>query len=115
MIRWGILVSMKSIEYNKLVRDRIPEIIEKAGKQAIVEKVGESQLIKLLNKKLEEELIEYLESGNVEELADLVEVVYGILDHKGVSIEEFERIRQEKNEKRGAFREGLVLIKVIEQ
>lgn len=81
---------MKSIEYNKLVRDRIPEIIEKAGKQAIVEKVGESQLIKLLNKKLEEELIEYLESGNVEELADLVEVVYGILDHQQYKIRFFQ-------------------------
>ena len=109
MIRWGILVSMISIEYNKLVRDKIPEIIEKAGKQAIVEKVGESQLIRLLNKKLEEELTEYLESGNVEELADLVEVVYGILDHKGVSIEEFEKIRREKMRKEELLEKVLYL------
>lgn len=105
---------MKTIEYNKLIRDKIPEIIEKAGKQAIVEKVNGDELFKLLNIKLEEELNEYKESGSVEELADLVEVIYGILNHKGVSIEEFEKIRQEKNEKRGTFKEGLVLIKVIE-
>lgn len=106
---------MKTIEYNKLIRDRIPQVIGKAGKQAIIEKAKGGELLKLLNIKLEEELNEYKESGNIEELADLVEVVYGILDNKGVSIEEFERIRQEKNDKRGAFKEGLVLIKVIEE
>lgn len=104
---------MKIIEYNKLIRDRIPEIIEKAGKQAVVEKAKGDELLKLLNIKLEEELNEYKESESIEELADLIEVVYGILNHKGVPIEEFEKIRQEKNEKRGAFNEGLVLIKVI--
>ncbi|WP_072974551.1 nucleoside triphosphate pyrophosphohydrolase [Tissierella praeacuta] len=61
---------MKTIEYNKLIRDRIPEIIEKAGKQAIVEKVNRDELLKLLNIKLEEELNEYKESGSIEELAD---------------------------------------------
>jgi len=105
---------MKTIEYNKLIRDKIPEIIEKSGKTAIVEKVEGEELFRLLNTKLEEELDEYKESKSIEELADLVEVIYGILDQKNVSIEEFERIRQEKNAKRGAFKEGLVLKKVIE-
>ena len=106
---------MKTIEYNKLIRDRIPEIIEKDGKTAIVEKAQGGELLRLLNEKLSEELAEYKESESIEELADLVEVVYGILNHKEISIEEFEKIRHEKNEKRGGFKEGLVLIKVIEE
>lgn len=69
-IKRGRLGDMKTIEYNKLIRDRIPEIIEKAGKQAIVEKVNGDELLKLLNIKLEEELNEYKESGSIEELAD---------------------------------------------
>ena len=106
---------MKTIIYNKLIRDKIPEIIEKYGKKAIVEKVDGQELLELLNDKLTEELDEYRESGNVEELADLVEVTYGILDYKGISIEEFEEMRLKKNKQRGAFREGLVLLKVIEE
>lgn len=105
---------MKTIEYNKLVRDKIPEIIEKDGKKAVYEKVEGDRLIKLLDQKLEEELKEYKESGSVEELADIVEVIYGILHHSGISIENFEAIRKDKNEKRGAFKEGLVLKKVIQ-
>lgn len=105
---------MKAIVYNKLIRDRIPEIIEKSGKKPVIEKAGGEKLLELLNTKLEEELEEYKESGSIEELADLVEVVYGILDFKGITLKEFENIRKEKNKARGAFKEGLVLLKVLE-
>lgn len=104
---------MNQIEYNKLIRDRIPEIIENSGKTPIVRTVEGDELLKLLNSKLYEELEEYSESGEIEELADLVEVVQAILDYKGVSILEFNRIRNDKNEKRGAFKKGLVLDRVI--
>jgi predicted house-cleaning noncanonical NTP pyrophosphatase (MazG superfamily) len=106
---------MKIIKYNKLIRDRIPEIIESSGKTAIVEKVQGEDLLDLLNKKLFEELKEYEESNEVEELADLVEVVQAILDYKGVTIEDFNKIREKKNESRGAFKEGLLLIEVVEE
>ncbi len=106
---------MKTIEYNKLIRDRIPEIIEKSGKEAVVEKAEGDHLLDLLNLKLDEELAEYKESGNIEELADLVEVIYGILECKGILIDNFETIRKDKVAKRGAFKEGLVLKKVIEE
>lgn len=110
---WG--ENMKIIKYNKLIRDRIPEIIESSGKTAIVEKVQGEELLGLLNKKLFEELKEYEESNKVEELADLVEVVQAILDYKGVTIEDFNKIREKKNESRGAFKEGLLLIEVVEE
>ncbi len=101
--------------YNKLIRDRIPEIIEKSGNKPVVEKIGEEKYISLLNKKLDEELKEYLESQSVEELADLVEVVYALLDSKKVSIKEFEEIRLQKAAQRGGFKERLLLKEVIEE
>lgn len=105
---------MKTIKYNKLIRDRIPEIIEASGKKAVVKKVEGIELLELLNAKLQEELDEYNESGEVEELADLVEIVQAILDYKEVSIEEFHKIKNKKNESRGSFKEGLLLVEVIE-
>ncbi|MDQ7095468.1 DUF429 domain-containing protein [Desulfosporosinus sp. PR] len=96
--------------YNKLVRDKIPQIIEDSGKKAIIEKVSGTGYLDLL--KLGEELQEYLDSQKVEELADLVEVVYAILDYKGVSRQEFESIRKQKVEERGAFRDRLLLKEV---
>lgn len=103
---------MKTKTYNKLIRDNIPEIIEKSGKEAIVKKLTDEEYLEALNLKLGEELQEYIESGEVEELADIVEVIYGILHYKGVSINEFESIRQNKAEERGAFRERLMLSEV---
>lgn len=105
---------MKTIKYNKLVRDKIPEIIERDGKEVKIEKLKGNDLIKLLNKKLDEELDEYKENEDVEELADLVEVIYGILKHRGISISEFEKIREDKNSKRGSFNDGILLLEVIE-
>mgnify|MGYP001798461378 CR=1 FL=1 len=106
---------MSTIKYNKLIRDKIPEIIEKSGKQAIVERVEGDQLLELLNKKLLEELEEYNESGEIEELADLVEVVQAILEYKEISIGEFDYIRKKKKIARGGFKEGLLLLEVREE
>lgn len=102
-----------TIKYNKLIRDKIPEIIEANGKKAVVEVLDDENVLKYLDIKLGEELKEYQESGSVEELADLVEVVYALLDCKGVSLEEFEKIRVDKAEKRGGFKKRLLLKEVI--
>lgn len=99
--------------YNKLIRDKIPQIIAQSGKQAIVEEVSGKEYIELLNAKLGEELQEYQDSQSVEELVDLVEVVYAILEHRDVSLQEFELIRKQKVEDRGAFKEKLLLREVI--
>ena len=61
----------------------------------------------MLNQKLQEELDEYIIDKNVEELADLVEVINAILTYKGISLEEFEKIRKNKVEERGAFEKRL--------
>lgn len=96
--------------YNKLVRDRIIEIIEKDGRKANYRVLEEKEYREELNKKLQEEVKEYLEENCVEELADIVEVIYGILVSMNVSIEGFEKVRLEKKEKRGGFDKRLFLI-----
>lgn len=100
--------------YNKLVRDRIPEIINADNRRAITRILDNDEYIKELNTKLQEEVKEYLEDTNVEELADIVEVIYAILDLNNISIEEFEKIRKAKVEKRGAFKNRIFLEKEID-
>lgn len=60
--------------YNKLVRDKIPEIIEKSGKQCIIETMDKKNYLEFLDNKLDEELAEYQQDKSIEELADLLEV-----------------------------------------
>ncbi len=106
---------MSSIIYNKLVRDKIPDIIERSGKIAITEILSEEQYIKMLDKKLIEELDEYQNSKDVEELADLLEVLFTIVEAKGIHITEFEQIRKEKEDKRGGFKQKILLKKVVDK
>ena len=106
---------MKTITYNKLVRDKIPHIIEQAGKTCVYETLSDEQYIQMLNEKLLEEVKEYLESGTVEELADIVEVMHAILAFKDVSIEEFQKIRLDKLNARGGFLDKILLKEVIEK
>ncbi len=102
-------------EYHKLVRDRIPEIIEAEGKKCEVRTLDDDEEYLLeLNWKLQEELHEYQESGAVEELADLVEVAQAILRLKGISKKKFEGMMAEKREERGGFEERVYLVKVEE-
>ena len=96
--------------YNKLVRDKIPEIIAaNDGSTCKTRILNDDEYLDSLNSKLQEELNEYLESGNIEELADLEEVLRAILEAKNVTYEEFEKIRTSKVEKRGAFRKKIFL------
>ena len=76
--------------------------------------MNDEEYLNKLNQKLQEEVKEYLEDNNVEELADIVEVIYGILNSKNVSIEEFEMIRKNKVDRRGAFNKKIFLEKEIE-
>ena len=101
-------------EYNKLIRDKIPEIITSSGKQCIVEVMNEKEYLEALDCKLEEELAEYQVDKSLEELADLLEVMYAVVVARGYSIEELERVRKQKAEKRGGFEKRLRLKGVIE-
>lgn len=100
--------------YNKLVRDRIPDIILKNNELPTTRILNDEEYIKELDKKLQEEVSEYLEAGNIEEMVDILEVIRAILDYKGVSYEEIEEKRIKKANKRGAFKEKVLLEKVVE-
>jgi predicted house-cleaning noncanonical NTP pyrophosphatase (MazG superfamily) len=106
---------MSTKVYNKLVRDRIPEIIEASGKTCTCETLSDGKYIEMLNQKLQEEVAEYLESGTLEELADIGEVMHAILDYKGIPLAEFQRVRSEKLKERGGFAKRILLKKVIEK
>ena len=101
--------------YNKLVRDKIPEIIKSNGaKEVNIKILNDDEYLFALNTKLQEELKEYLENGDVEELADIEEVLRAILDTKKTSYQDFENIRLSKANKRGAFKNRIFLESVDE-
>ncbi len=103
-----------STKYHKLVRDYIPEIIEASGKKCSTEILSDEEYIKMLDAKLDEELAEYHKEQNIEELADLVEVIFACTVARGYSLEELEHVRVEKANKRGSFVEKILLKEVYE-
>ncbi|MBQ7312832.1 MAG: nucleoside triphosphate pyrophosphohydrolase [Clostridia bacterium] len=101
------------MKYNKLIRDRIPEIIAKNGQTARVRVLTDEEYLTKLDEKLGEELAEYLADGNVGELADLLEVIYAAALARGTTAEQLDEIRRKKAEERGAFAEKLLLEEVL--
>lgn len=95
--------------YNKLVRDRIPEIIEKSGKSCATKVLSQEEYLRFLQMKLDEEVSEYHESGSHEELADILEVVYALAAATGCTEERLNAIRLEKARKRGGFAQKILL------
>ncbi len=97
-------------KYDKAIRDKIPEIIEKDGFSCNVETMSDEKFLVEMEKKLSEEVAEYQNDKNPEELADILEVVYRIAKLRGISKEELEKIRIKKLEERGGFEKNLFLI-----
>ena len=100
--------------YNKLVRDCIPEIIETSGNICVTEILSDEDYLKMLDAKLDEELAEYHADQNIEELADLMEVIQACAVARGYSVEELEQVRAEKATKRGGFEKKILLKEVVE-
>jgi predicted house-cleaning noncanonical NTP pyrophosphatase (MazG superfamily) len=101
------------MKYNKLVRDKIPEIIKKDGKTAKVHFADDKEYDQRLKDKLIEEAMEYAESGDSEELADLIEVIYAIAIAKGIHKVQLDSIIQKKRGERGAFEKRIILDEVL--
>lgn len=100
--------------YNKLVRDRIPEIIEKNGKRCVCETLPQDQYIAMLDAKLNEELAEYQQSKSLEELADLLEVMGTVVRARGYTWAQLTETRKKKLEDRGGFEQRILLKEVWE-
>ena len=95
--------------HNKLVRDKIPDIIQESDKIPHCHILSDEEYLSELDRKLNEECAEYQADKSLEELADMLEVMYAIAEARGYSVEELQRVRAEKAEKRGGFKEKIYL------
>lgn len=98
--------------YNKLVRDKIPEIICDDGKTCLCETLSPEEYLRCLDEKLNEELAEYQESKSLEELADLLEVMMAVVKARGYTWEQLTALCQNKREERGGFDKRILLKEV---
>lgn len=103
-----------SKQYHKLVRDRIPEIIEGTGKTCRTKILDDAEYLQLLDEKLNEELAEYQESKSLEELADLLEVMEAVVTARGYTWKQLQEVKAEKKAARGGFAKKLLLLEVSE-
>lgn len=103
------------MKYNKLVRDKIPEIIEKDGKVAICKVISDEEKKVYLKEKLQEEVQEFLESDDIKELADIFEVIVALAKTLNFDEDSLLFCRYIKAAKRGAFEDNIVLLEVKEK
>ncbi len=101
------------MDHHKLVRDNIPTIIKQQHKTPITHIADEKEYHQELHKKLQEEVNEFFNDKTVEELADILEVVYALARHKfHITPRELELLRKEKATKRGRFKKRIILEKI---
>lgn len=93
----------------KLVRDFIPKIIMENGEIPKTRILSDEEFKQELDKKLLEEVKEYLTDQNIEEMADMMEVIYTLLDVHGWSFDDVERVRKRKAQERGGFQNKVFL------
>ena len=97
--------------YNKLVRDRIPNILKELGKNFETQTISGQPLQIALEEKLIEELSEFKEDHSLDELADLLEVVFGLAEAHGFTQPELEASRRKKHQSNGGFSDGIYLLR----
>ena len=98
------------MKFNKLVRDKIPQIIESQGELPIFRTLDPEEYIQCLETKLDEEVCEYHEGKNLEELDDILEVIFALAEANGYSKENLLSAYREKHEMRGGFSDRIFLI-----
>jgi predicted house-cleaning noncanonical NTP pyrophosphatase (MazG superfamily) len=99
-------------EFDKLVRDKIPQIIEADGETPETHVADDEEYAERLVEKLEEEVAEYRDDCRVAELADILEVLHAIREYRGVTVEELDEMRARKARERGRFEDRIVLERV---
>ena len=109
---------METIKYDKLIRDKIPEIIKGDNKEAVTRIADNEEYLQKLKEKLEEEVNELLssdENNETQEIADILEVLYAICDARGISRQKIEEIRSQKAKERGGFKQRIILEETREE
>lgn len=94
---------------NKLVRDKIPEIIEADGRTCKTHILSDEEYLSALEEKLNEEVAEYQKDKNLEEMADVLEVLQAICIARGYTLEELDALRKKKADERGGFNKKIFL------
>lgn len=97
------------MKYNKLVRDRIPEIIIGKGGKPVTHTADDLEYWEKLKEKLQEEVAEFSENEVIEEMADILEVIDAMCDYKNFDREAVEAARQRKAKERGSFIKKIIL------
>ncbi len=97
------------MKYNKLVRDKIPEIIIKKGGTPVTHIADEKEYWEKLKEKLLEEFEEFKKDESAEEFADMMEVLDAIADYKNFDKMEVQRIKEKKAGERGKFKDRIIL------
>lgn len=102
------------MKYDKLVRDKIPDIIHDQGKGVCFRVLSDAEFKEYLEKKLDEEVAEFHESKSLEELADITEVLYALAEAHGHTVFDLGRMRRRKLFEKGGFVRRICLIEVEE-
>lgn len=97
------------IPYNKLVRDRIPEILDAEGKEYSIVKCNEDDILAYAKKKLLEEAMEFVENPCAEEAADIIEILKFMCSRIGVYEIQVEAAAISKYARKGGFQENYIL------
>ncbi len=98
----------------KLVRDLVPQLIEENGDEAVTRLLEDEEYFQALKNKLKEEVTEYIESDDSEELADIIEVIRALIDYHSMNFDQLESVRRRKLEERGGYTSRIYLEEVIE-
>lgn len=97
------------MKYNKLVRDKIIEIIEKGGEEAVFHIADDQEYWEKLKEKLREEVEEFIKDSRIGEIADILEVIDAICEYRNFNNKELEKVKNKKAEDRGKFEKRIVL------
>lgn len=107
-----LFLGYKPKKYQKLVRDKIPEIIKQNKEEPVTRILSDNEYKEELEKKLYEEYIEVLNSNNtdrIEELADMLEVMISLAKLENKSLDDIVDVAKKKKEKRGGFEQKIYL------